>query len=93
MGKTDKRLQTVVDRFIAEMSDRYPGLDQSFDFQDRGGYKAWVFMKVPEELMPKYWEIEDAAFDLFERLYEETGLNILGHVVATRPDLIPARGK
>jgi hypothetical protein len=93
MGKSHKRLEQAAKLFVDEMATRFPGVEQKVTFEDRGGYEVWIRVVLPEELTPLYWQVDDAAGEILERLFEETGVNILAGASTKKPELVPMRGE
>ena len=93
MGRSRKRLQEIADSFMSEMETLFPGVEQRPTLEDVEGYEVWVHIQVPEQLISQFWQIQDAAGVLFERLTEETGVNVIASVSTKKPELVPMRGE
>ena len=90
MGKPQKRLEQVAQAFMDELAAQFPGVEQRVTYEDRGGSVVWVWVKVPHQLMGSYWQIHDVAAQIYDRLIEDTGVNIIAAVTAQEPELVPA---
>jgi hypothetical protein len=78
---------------MTELAVRFPEVEQSVTYEDRGGYVVWVWVSVPDELMDSYHQIHQVASEIYDRLIAETGVNIIAAVTAKNPKLVPTRSK
>jgi hypothetical protein len=79
MSETKVSAEKVAKSYLQELAGMFPGIESTIESVD--GFKVWVRVEVPPDLMDSYEEIADTTPKLNFRYWEQTDVFVTAIVV------------
>lgn len=92
MGKSQKQLRIAAAAFMTEMAEAFPWLEMTASFEEFEGYEAWISIGLPQSHEGEYWNVQNAASELEERLAGDGPVRLVSTVGVIRTEVAKNAG-